>query len=137
MNEDLKKMETYQKIPMLANFLSMGETEKKTAVQADWSFHWAVTLGPWPVWYQVLGHPSSVRYGFHLMGWGLSRTRYWLVTLTTLCRDCTCMSHRQDSIVDQMVCNWVGVYGSLVACKLSFCIKDARTQGKSSVQPPT
>ena len=30
------------------------------------------TLGSWPIYSQVLGHSSSVRYAFHLVEWALN-----------------------------------------------------------------
>ena len=37
------------------------------------------TPSPWAVESQVLGHPSSVGYGFYLEQWASSQTSHWLV----------------------------------------------------------
>ena len=36
--------------------------------------------GPWPIYFQVLGNPKAVEYGFHLMELVLSQISHWLLT---------------------------------------------------------
>jgi hypothetical protein len=53
-----------------------------------WSFSriikYSLLLGSWNIYSQVLGHSSSIGYGFHVMVWALSQIKYWLVTSRSL-----------------------------------------------------
>lgn len=84
--------------------------------------------------FQILGHPSNVSYGFHLLEWALNLFRYWLVT-QALFHHCTNLCFRQDTSVDQTVCGWAGVQVSpFIACRVPSCIKDV--SGEDSMQTP-
>lgn len=69
--------------------------------------------------YLILGsyYPSNVNsaaYGLHIIEQALSQIRYWLLQ-QALCHNWTSMSYCQDTIVEQSVYGWVGVYGSPLA----------------------
>lgn len=82
-------------------------------------------LSSWTISSQVLGHPSVMRYGFHLVEWPFSQIRHWLVTPTDFCYLHTSIYYRQDSIVDQRLYDWVGVYISpLLMCRITSYTKD-------------
>lgn len=62
--------------------------------------------GPWPSQSQVPGHSSSIRYGFHLMEWALTKIRYWLFSATSFVQ----LLHQciwQTGLVAQRVYRWV------------------------------
>lgn len=59
------------------------------------------TVGAWTISSQVLGHPSSVRYGFHLLEWSLNHITYWWLVPWALCHHCLSTSCRQDIIADK------------------------------------
>lgn len=91
-------------------------------------------LDPWPIQFQVLGYPSSAGYRFNFMGWALSPVSQWLLIPTSLCHYCTNISHRQVTIVDQMLCSWARVYFSpLVACRVPSCTRKNQSVGATAV----
>lgn len=81
--------------------------------------------------------PKECQVWFHLDEWVLSQIRYWLIIPRVLFHHCPSITCRQDTVVDQRVCGWVGVYISpLVVYRVPSCTKDACTQGWRSVDTP-
>lgn len=68
------------------------------------------TADPWAISSQILGHPSRVKYGFHLMEKASSKSDLVRLLPQALCYHCTSISHRQRTIEDPRVWGWVGVH---------------------------
>jgi hypothetical protein len=77
---------------------------------------------------QVLGYPSSVRYGS--ISWSHFKFKSDIVWLLpqALFNHYTNITFREHTIVDQNVSSWVDIF-PFPRCRITSCPEDARTQG--------
>lgn len=101
-------------------------------------FGFGFTIGPWDIQTQVLGHRSSVVYGFHLVERSLSQIRYRLVPPLNSVLPLPQYLLHAGHCVDQSVCGYLVWYlhSSLVSCKVSSCVKDTGSQGRRLYKAP-